>query len=228
MSTGTHAAASSVAHPEVMDTRTRARLSVAVVVSLAAVALGALGLAMVYGFAVEYRGGSFADLAFLVVPLPVLAAAVAVAVWPRVSTRVQLAVVLGGLVVMVGGGFAAEALGEDENHDRLLESSRTFSCNGPNAEVRLPAEVDRTWQELPRRAPIYGPLGGSPTSCMAGVSEGGEQAFSDYAAAFRDLDGWQVQQDGESRFVMSRDDVQVTVRRERPGQVTTIEVAVNR
>ena len=46
-----------------MDTRTRARVGIAVVVSLAAVGLAVLGLSMVYGFAVEYGGGSFADLA---------------------------------------------------------------------------------------------------------------------------------------------------------------------
>ena len=211
-----------------MDTRTRARVGIAVVVSLAAVGLAVLGLSMVYGFAVEYGGGSFADLGFLVVPIPVLVAAIAVVLWPRATTPTQVAVVLGALVVMVGGGLAADALGRDENHDRLVEGSRTFTCNGPNAEVRLPAAVDRTWQELPRRAPIYGPLGGTPTSCTAGVSGGGEQGFTDYTAAFRDLEGWQVQQDGEHRFVMSRDDVRVTVRRAGAGRVTTIDVAVIR
>ena len=211
-----------------MDTRTRSRLGVALVVSLAAVALMVLGLSIVYGFAVEYGGGSFADLAFLVVPVPVLVTAVAVVAWPRVPNRTQLAVVLGSAVLMVGGGLAADALGQDESRDRLVESSRTFGCNGPNAEVRLPAAVDRTWRELPRRAPIYGPLGGTPTSCTAGVSGDGEQAYTDYTAAFRDLDGWQVERDGESRFVMARDDVRVTVRRDGVDQIATIEVAVIR
>jgi hypothetical protein len=211
-----------------MDTRSRARLGIALVISLAAVALAVLGLATVYGFAVEYGGGSFADLAFLVVPIPVLVGAIAVVVWPGVRTSTQVGVVLGSVVVMVVGGLAADALGKDESRDRLVETSRTFTCNGPNAELRLPAEVDQTWQELPRRAPIYGPLGGTPTSCTAGVSGDGDQGFSAYTAAFRDLDGWQVQQDGESRFVMARDDVRVTVRKERPGQVTTIDVAVIR
>ena len=211
-----------------MDPRTRASVGIALVVSLAAVALAVLGLSMVYGYAVEYGGGSFADLAFLVVPIPVLVAAIAVVVWPRVPTTTRVAVVVGSVVVMVGGGLVADALGRAESRDRLVESSRTFGCNGPNAEVRLPAAVDETWQELPRRAPIYGPLGGTPTSCTAGVSGDGDRGFADYTAAFRDLGGWQVQQDGESRFVMSRDDVRVTVRRAGAGQVTTIGVAVIR
>ena len=211
-----------------MDSRTRARVGIALVISLAAVALAGLGLSAVYGFAVEYGGGSFADLAFLVVPIPVLVAAVAVVVWPRVRRSTRLAVVLGSIVVMVGGGLAADAMGQEENRDRLVENSRTFGCNGPNAEVLLPAAVDETWRELPRRSPIYGPLGGTPTSCTAGVAGDGERAFAEYTAAFRDLDEWRVEQDGESRFVMTRDDVRVTVRRAGRGQVTTIEVAVTR
>ena len=212
-----------------MATWNRTRLGIALVLALAAAALAALGLASVYGFAVEYGGGSFADLAFLVVPIPVLVAALAVVVWPRVPTRTQVAVVLGALVVMVGGGLAADALGRDEHDERLVEGSRTFTCNGPNAEVQVPAEVDETWRALPRRAPVYGPIEGSSTSCTAGVSGDGERAFADYTDAFRDLDGWQVQVDRPDRFVMARDDVRVTVRMlGAPDRLTTIAVAFTR
>jgi len=212
-----------------MDNRTRTRLGIAVVLAMAAAALAALGLASVYGFAVEYGGGSFADLAFLVVPIPVLVAALAVVVWPRVPTGTQIAVVLGAVVIMVGGGLTADTWGQDENRDRLVEGSRTFSCNGPNAEVQVPAEVDETWRALPRRAPIYGPIGGSPTSCTAGVSGDGERAFADYTDAFRDLDGWQVRVEAPHRFVMARDDVRVTVRMlGAPDRLTTIAVAFTR
>ena len=141
-----------------MDTRTRARIGIAVVAALATVTLVVLGLSMVYGFAVEYSGGSFGsftDLAFLVVPIPVLAAGLTVVVWPRVPTRTQLVAVLGVAVVMVAGGLAADALGQRENRERLVAESENFTCNGPNSEITLPAVIDETWQELPREAPIY-------------------------------------------------------------------------
>ena len=212
-----------------MDTRTRARIGIAAGAALAAVGLAGLGLATVYGLAVEYGGGSFADLAFIVVPIPVLVAAVAVVLWPRVPTRLQLAVVLGVAALMVGGGLAADALGQHENGVRLVEESRTFGCNGPNSEVRVPAAVERTWQELPRRAPIYGPIQGGPDDCVAGVSGDGERAFADYTATFRVLEGWEVRSDQEHRFVMARDDVRVTVRLVgAPDRMTTIRVAVIR
>jgi len=210
-----------------MDTRTSARLGVAIALSLLTLAVVVLGLWSVYGLAVEYGGGSFADLAFLVVPFPLLAALVAVVVWPRVSTRTQVAVVLGTAVVMVGGGLAADALGRDGHRDRLVEESRTFSCNGPHAEITVPAAIDETWQQLPRESPIYGPIEGSRTDCVAGVSGDGEQAFLDYTAAFRDLEGWQVRVDQPQRFVMVRDDVRVTVRLlGAPDRLTTIRVGV--
>ncbi len=210
-----------------MDTRTRARIGVAAALSLVTIALVVLALSSVYGLAAEYGGGSFADLAFLVVPIPVLAAALAVVVWPRVPRAARVVVVLGTAAVMVGGGLSADALGEDAHHERLVEESRTFTCNGPNSEVTVPATVERTWSDLPREAPIYGPIEGSPTDCVAGVSGDGEQAFADYTDTFRDLDGWTVQVDQPQRFVMVRDDVQVTVRMVgAPDRLTTIRVGV--
>ena len=208
-----------------MDTRTRARIGVAVVIGVGALVLAGLGLATVYGFAEEYGAGSFADLAFLVVPIPVLVAAVSVAVWPRSRTRTQLVVVVGAVAVMVGGGLVADALGQEANHERLLEESRTFACNGPNAEITLPAAVDETWRELPREAPIYGPIQGSRTDCTAAVSGDTQRTFTAYTDTFRDLDGWTFRVDRPQRFVMVRDDVEVTVR-EAPDDLTTIRVGV--
>jgi hypothetical protein len=211
-----------------MDTRTRARVGVTVVAALATVTLVVLGLWTVYGLAVEYSGGSygsFADLAFLVVPIPVLAAVTTVVAWPRVSTRTQLGVVLGVAGVMVAGGLAADALGQRENRERLLEGSEHFTCNGPNSEITLPAVIDETWQELPREAPIYGPVQGGRTDCTAAVEGDDARTFADYTETFRDLDGWTVRLDRPQRFVMVRDDVEVTVRR-APDDLTTIRVGV--
>jgi hypothetical protein len=210
-----------------MDTRTRTRIGLAVVAGLGALVLAGLALATVYGFAEEYGGGSFADLAFLVVPIPVLAVGVTVTAWPRLRTRTQLVAVAGAVAVMVGGGLAADALGQVAHRERLVEESRTFACNGPNSEITLPAAIDETWRELPREAPIYGPVQGGRTDCTAAVSGDAERAFTAYTGTFRQLDGWSVEVDRPTRFVMVRDDVRVTVRRiGSPDHLTTIEVGV--
>lgn len=208
-----------------MDTRTRARIGVAVAVGLGAVVLAGLALATVYGFAAEYGAGSFADLALFVVPIPVLVVALAVAVWPRLRSRTRLVVVAGTVAVMVGGGLAADALGESAHDARLVEESRTFACNGPNSEITLPAVIDQTWRELPREEPIYGPIQGSRTDCTAAVAGDAQRTFADYTDAFRDLEGWTVEVDRPRRFVMVRDEVEVTVR-QGPDDLTTIRVGV--
>ena len=212
-----------------MDTRTRLRYGAAVVLVLATGATMALGVSVVHGLAVEYGGGSFAELGLLVVGLPVLLASLTVAVLPRAHRRAGLAAALGTAVVMVAGGLTADVLGAGANEDRLLQGSRDFACNGPRADVRVPAEVDRTWSALPRPAPVYGPIEGSPTSCTAGVAGDAAQTFPAYAAAFRDLHGWQVTVDRPERVVMVRDGVRVTVSVVgAPDRLTTIEVALGR
>lgn len=208
-----------------MDTRTRLRLGIAVVAVVAALGLAGLALASVYGFAAEYGAGAFADLAFLVVPIPLFAVLVGVLAWPGLRTPVQLVVLAGAAVVMVGGGYAADALGAADRDERLVEESEAFACNGPNSEVTVPAVVDETWQELPREATIYGPVQGGRTDCVAAVAGDGERAFADYTDAFRGLDGWTVRTDRPQRFVMVRDEVEVTVRQTKD-DITTIKVGV--
>src|SRR4051794_11182890 len=105
------------ADPGAMDTqtqtRTRARTCVAIVLGLATVMAVVLGLGLVYGLAAEYGAGFFADLnAWVVVP-PVLLAALAVSTFPRASARWRVAVVWGTAAVMVGGGVAADAAGNN-------------------------------------------------------------------------------------------------------------------
>jgi hypothetical protein len=209
-----------------MDSRTRARIGIALAIALVAATLVVLGLWTVYGLAVEYGGGAIGDVAFLVVPIPTLAAAGAVALWPGLPARARVATVLGTAALMLGGGLVADELGQAENHERLLEESGRFTCNGPNSEVRVPEAVDRTWRELPRQAPIYGPVQGGPTDCVAAVSGEGRRTFAAYTRAFRGLDGWYVEEDGPARFVMSRDDVRVTVRLTSDG-LTTIQVGLS-
>ncbi len=210
-----------------MDTKTRARTGLAIALGLATCVTVALALSLTYGLAAEYGGGSFASFAFwvLVAP-PVLVATLAVSTLPRGSRRLRVAVVLATAVVAVGGGLAANAAGDEAKQDRVVQASRDFSCNGPNALMPVPAKVDRTWRELPRPALVYGPIEGSATHCTAGVVGDGNRTFADVTDAFRQLDDWRVQVDQPQRFEMVRAGVQVTVLLEgAPDQLTTIEVS---
>jgi len=212
-----------------MDARTRVRYGTGVVLGLTTCATMVLALSAVYGLTAEYGEGSMAELGVLAVGVPVLLALLTVSAQPRARPRLRLAVVLGTLVVMTSGGLVAEALGADAQEDRLLEGSRDFACSGPGAELAVPAEVDRTWRELPRSAPVYGPVEASLTHCTAAVAGEGARTFPEYAGIFRRLDGWRVVVDGPERFVMVRGDVTVTVSLlGAPDRLTTIEVAAGR
>jgi hypothetical protein len=210
-----------------MDTPDRVRRGAAVLVALAALVLGALGCSVVYGFSAEYSGGTGLQVLPVVVAVPALVAAVAVALWPGSSGRAIVLVPVGSIVLLLAAGLGADLLGDRAHGQRLLEESRSFACNGPNAEIRVDPRVDEVFAELPRRAPIYGPVGGSPTGCTAGVSGPGAQSFEEYAAAFRDLDGWTVTADTDRHLEMERDGVQVSLRLAgAPDRLTTLEVSV--
>lgn len=215
--------------PAGVDTRTRLRYGTAVVLGLATCLTMVCAVAVVHGLTVEYGGGAFAELGALVVGVPVLLALLTVAVLPGASGHSAVAVALGTAAVMVAGGLTADAVGADANAERLLEGSRDVTCNARHAEVRVPAEVDRTWRALPRPAPVYGPIEGTPTSCTAGVAGDGARTFAAYAGSLRDLDGWRVAVDRPERVVVVRDGVRVTVRLVgAPDRLTTVEVAADR
>jgi len=205
---------------------TRLRTGTALVLGVGACATTALALSVVHGLAAEYGGGSFASMAVFVVVPPVLLTGLAVLALPRAPARLRCGVVLGTVVAVVLGGVVADALGGQSHRDRLVQGSRDFSCNGPNAETGVAAEVDRVWRELPRRAPVYGPIEGSAHHCTAAVAGDGDQTFTSYTDALRGLDGWQVEVDRPRRFVMVRPGVRVTVlERGAPDRLTTIEVS---
>jgi hypothetical protein len=206
--------------------RSRARRVVAIVVAVVAVVTGGLGLAVAYGVGAEYGGGSSAEIAPFVVTPSVLLMTIAVFVWPNLTGRVRGTVIVATTLILVAGGYAADILGDHAKQDRLAENSRAFTCNGPNAEIRVLANVDATWGDLPRRAPIYGPIEGTSTSCSAAVEGDADQTFAEYTDAFRNLDGWQIQTDEYGRFVMTRHNVRVSVTMEGElGRSTFIEVA---
>ena len=203
------------------------RRGVAVTSGLISIALACLGVSMVYGVSQEYDGGAGLQLLPLVVGLAGGAAALATWSWPGLRALVRVGVPLAVVATVVMGGLAADQLGSRARQQRLVSESESFGCNGPNAEVQVDGRVDATFTELPRRAPIYGPVGGSRYGCTAAVSGDGAEAFASYAEAFRGLDGWAVTVDRSDRFVMERDGVRVAMRSEgAPDPLAMIEVSV--
>ena len=210
-----------------MNTREKLQFSAAIFCGLISTALVLLGIPVMYGVAVEYSGGAGLQL------LPVLGvaagatAALATWSWPGLRAGVRVGVPLAVVVVVGLGGLAADQLGDRAHQQRLVSGSETFGCNGPNAEVQVDQRVDATFAELPRRAPIYGPVEGSRFGCTAAVYGTGAETFAAYADAFRDLEGWTVTDEREARFVMERDGVRVAMTLlGAPDQLTMIEVSV--
>lgn len=187
------------------------RRGVAVTCSLISIALAGLGVSIVYGVSQEYGGGAGLQLLPLVVGLAGGAAALATWSWPGLRALVRLGVPLAVVAVVVVGGLAADQLGSRARQQRLVSESESFGCNGPHAEVQVDQRVDATFAELPRRAPIYGPIQGSRYGCTAAVSGDGAEAFASYADVFRDLEGWTVNADRPARFVMERDGIRVAL-----------------
>ncbi len=179
--------------------------------SLISIVLACLGVSMVYGVSQEYDGGAGLQLLPLVIGLAGGAAALASWSWPGLRALVRVGVPLAVVAAVVVGGLVADQLGSRARQQRLVSESEGFECNGPNAEVKVDQRVDATFAELPRRAPIYGPVGGSRYGCTAAVSGEGAEAFASYAEAFRDLDGWAVTRDRSDRFVMERGGVRVAM-----------------
>lgn len=194
-----------------MDSLQRVRRGITATCAVATIALVMFGLAVVYGVSEEYAGGAGLEVLPLVVLVAGVVAGLATGAWPGLRPRIRWGVPLAVAVVVALGGLAAVWLGDHAREQRLLSESENFTCNGPNAEVLVDERVDATFAELPRRARIYGPIGGTPAGCTAAVDGDGETTFAAYAAAFRDLEGWRVTEDRTGRFVMERDDVEVTL-----------------
>lgn len=198
-----------------------ARRVTALVLGLLAVLLAALGIAAVWGMAVDYGRGT--DLLPLAVVLPTACAALALLLWPGLSGRVQLLVPVAVAGVLVLTGLGAEQVGLREREQRTLEASAGFGCNNVGSEALVGDAVEETWAELPRPAPLYGPIEGTPDACTAGVSGDPAAAFDAWAVALRGLDGWRVVRDDDALVAVRRGDgiTAVLVR----GDVTTLRVS---
>ncbi|MEJ7796076.1 MAG: hypothetical protein WKF50_11025 [Nocardioides sp.] len=209
-----------------MNTQGRLRLGVATGCGLISIALVLVGVPVIYGLSQEYSGGTGLQLLPLVVGAAGGAAALATWSWPGLKAGVRVGVPVAVVVVVVLGGLGADRLGGRSHEQRLVVGSESFACNGPYAEVHVDERVDATFAELPRRAPIYGPVEAGRTGCTAAVDAAGAEAFTAYADAFRELTGWTVIVDHPDRFVMQRDGVRVAMWLEgAPDQLAMIEVS---
>ncbi len=198
-----------------------ARHVTALLLGLLAVGLAVVGIGAVWGLAVEYGRGT--DVLPLAVVVPTVLAAIALVLWPGLPGRVPLLVpvVVAGALVLAGLG--AEQVGLREREQRTLEASAGFGCNNVNSEVLVGDAVEETWAALPRPAPLYGPIEGTPDACTAGVSGDPDAGFEAWAVALRALDGWRALRDDDAMVAVRRGDgiTAVLVR----GDVTTLRVS---
>jgi hypothetical protein len=198
-----------------------ARRVTALVLGLLAVLLAVFGVAVVWGLAVDYGRGT--DLLLPAVVLPTAFAAIALLLWPGLSGRVQLFVPLAIAAGLLLASLGAEQLGLREREQRTLESSASFGCNNTNSEVFVDESIEETWAALPRPAPLYGPIEGTPDACTAGVSGDPADGFDAWAVALRDLEGWRVLRDDDDLVAVRRDDGMTVVLAR--GDVTTLRVS---
>lgn len=198
-----------------------ARRVTALVLGLVATLLAVFGVAVVWGLTVEYGRGT--DVLPLAVGIPTALAAVGLLLWPGLRMRVQVVVPVAIAGALALAGLGAEQVGLREREQRTLEASAAFGCNNVNSEVLVGDTVEETWAELPRPAPLYGPIEGTPDACTAGVSGDPAAGFDAWAVALRDLEGWRVLRDDRAMVAVRRDDGITAVLAR--GDVTTLRVS---
>ena len=181
-----------------------ARKVVALVIAVLAVLLAAFASTAAYGLTVEYGEGVVAprDLV-LFAGLPLAVAVTAAVSWPGRGRPVLLS--LGGFAVvgLLALGVAT-ALGARQNEANLVQGSVEFACDD-----QVDPRVDEAFASLPRPVPIYGPVGGGPAECTAGIS-GGEGSLERFRVALRSSD-WRVVRDEPGRVVAVRHGVRASV-----------------
>ena len=198
-----------------------ARRVTALVVGLLAVLLAVFGISVVWGLTVEYGRGT--DVLPLTVAIPAAVAALALLLWPGLSGRVQLLATIAVAGALVLAGLGAEHVGLREREQRTLEASADFGCNNVNSEVFVDDSIEETWGDLPRPAPLYGPIEGTAEACTAGVSGDPAAGFDAWAATLRDLEGWPVLRDDAALVAVRRSDGMTAVLAR--GDVTTLRVS---
>lgn len=179
--------------------------------ALATLVLAGLGTATVLGLSQEYGARTGLQVLAFVLAVTGLLAMATVAAWPGLSGSRAAAVVLAVLVVAAAAGLVADRVGVVLRERAAVSASEEMGCNNPNAEIAVDERVEQVWAELPRRGLLYGPIEGSRSGCTAAISGDADRNLAEYAAAFRDLDGWSVVVDRDDRFVMQRRGVRVTL-----------------
>lgn len=187
---------------------------VALVVAVIATLVAVFATMLAYGLAVEYGADAVTGPDFVIpVGLPLVLALVAALLWPG---RTLLA--FGAFAIVVPLALvAAVALGQRQNEANLVRGSVEFACDD-----FVDPRVDEAFASLPRPAPIYGPIGGGPSECTAGIS-GGEASLEEFRVALRASD-WRVVRDEPARVVAVRRGVRATVSLD--GETPFVQVAV--
>lgn len=180
--------------------RATASQVVAAVFAVLALLVGAFAALVAHGLTVEYGAGvvTLPDLA-LFAGLPLGLALVAALLWPG---RTLLA--FGAFAIVVPLALvAAVAWGERQNEENLVRGSAEFACDD-----FVDPRVEEAFDSLPRPVPIYGPVGGGPAECTAGIS-GGEGSLQEFGVALRSTD-WHVVRDEPGRVVAVRQGMRAT------------------
>lgn len=198
--------------------RHQIRTVAAVAMSLVALVLAGLLLSAEWGLTAEYgSGGQPALLIFSPIPLLAGVLAVSLAGWRR-GTVAGLVVLT---LVVVGGLPVAGAVGQRTKEARAEQADARFTCNGRNAELPVPPAVDAAWHEVDHPAPywLYGPVEGTRSSCTAGVSGDGEDAFRAWRESML-RSGWRVVEDGDAAVTVQDGGRRAVLR--RAGGLTTL------
>lgn len=187
---------------------------VAAVLAVLATLVGAFASMVAYGVTVEYGAGVVTLPDFvLFAGLPLVLALVAALLIPG---RTVLA--FGAFAIVVPLALvAAVALGERQNEQNLVRGSDEFACDD-----LVDPRVHEAFASLPRPVPIYGPVGGGPSECTAGIS-GGEGSLEQFRVALGSSD-WRVVRDEPGRVVAVRRGVRATLYLD--GETPLMRVAV--
>lgn len=194
--------------------RARAYQVVAAVVAALAVLVGAFATMLAHGLTVEYGTEmiTLPDVA-LFAGLPLVLALVAALLWPGRTLLAFGAFAIVLPLALVG----AVALGDRQHQQNLVRGSAEFACDD-----FVDPRVDVAFGSLPRPVPIYGPVGGGPAECTAGIS-GGEASLERFRVALRSSD-WRVVRDEPARVVAVRRGVRATFYLD--GDTPMVKVAV--
>lgn len=188
--------------------QTLARRSAVLVMGLVALGLLVVLLSTSWGLASEYGTGSGSLAVFAVLPIGAAACAAGLA-RPGRATAVAL---VGFVVVTVAGLPVSAELGQRDRHERFVAEDASFTCNGPNAEAEIPAEVDGAFHvpAHPAGFTLYGPVSSSQVGCTAAIH--GDDPAASFAAWRGSLldTGWKVERD-DAEVVVVDDGVRLTL-----------------